>query len=187
MNLARNYGLPEVHKEGGPLRSIVSLKGTPTYGQANWLFRRLKFMTAELETTVRLSIPFLENINGLSLPASDVIIFFGVTFLFTSIPQDLAAASIDQLLRNKYDKTENHLGHAQILQLLKFCLSTYFTFNGTIYEGTQMGSPISGLVGEAVPQWLESLVFQHHRPKFWAGYLNDTFVVNSGEYASSRK
>nr|VZI49501.1 unnamed protein product [Spirometra erinaceieuropaei] len=40
-----------------------------------------------------------------------------------------------------------------------------------------MASPISGFIAEAVLQRLESLVFQHHRPKFWARYVDDTFVV----------
>nr|VZI16094.1 unnamed protein product [Spirometra erinaceieuropaei] len=40
-----------------------------------------------------------------------------------------------------------------------------------------MGSPISGLIAEAVLHRLESLVFRHHRPKFWARYVDDTFVV----------
>ncbi|BHF79838.1 DNA polymerase epsilon subunit 2 [Sparganum proliferum] len=94
--------------------------------------------------------------------------------------QDLAVETIELLLREKYDETENRLGHAQIIQLLKFCLKTYFTLDGTIYEqvkGTPMGSPISGLTAEAVLQRLESLVFRHHRPKFWARYVDDTFVV----------
>nr|VZI52349.1 unnamed protein product [Spirometra erinaceieuropaei] len=63
---------------------------------------------------------------------------------------------------------------------MMFCLRTYFTFDGTIYEqvkGTPMGSPISGFIAEAVLQRLESLVFQHHKPKFWARYADDTFVV----------
>nr|VZI49291.1 unnamed protein product [Spirometra erinaceieuropaei] len=66
---------------------------------------------------------------------------------------DLAVETIELLLREKYDETENRLGHAQIIQLLKFCHKTYFTFDGTIYEqvkGTPMGSPISGLIAEAV-------------------------------------
>ncbi|BHF82274.1 hypothetical protein SprV_0802541100 [Sparganum proliferum] len=56
----------------------------------------------------------------------------------------------------------------------------YFTFDGTIYEqvkGTPMGSPISELIAEAVLQRLELLVSQHHRRKFWAWYVDDTFVV----------
>ncbi|BHF67265.1 hypothetical protein SprV_0301029100 [Sparganum proliferum] len=40
-----------------------------------------------------------------------------------------------------------------------------------------MGWPISGLIDEAVLQQLKSLVFRHHRPKFWAWYVDDTFVV----------
>nr|VZI48189.1 unnamed protein product [Spirometra erinaceieuropaei] len=40
-----------------------------------------------------------------------------------------------------------------------------------------MDSPISGFIAEAVLQRLESLVLQHHRPKFSARYVDDTFVV----------
>nr|VZI50430.1 unnamed protein product [Spirometra erinaceieuropaei] len=53
-------------------------------------------------------------------------------------------------------------------------------FDRTIYEqmkGSPMGSPISGLIAEAVLQRLESLVFQHHKPNFWSRYVDDTFVV----------
>nr|VZI19097.1 unnamed protein product [Spirometra erinaceieuropaei] len=155
--LARFYGVPKVHKDGAPLRPIVSLKGTLTYGLAKWLFRRLKSLTAESDTTVSSSAKFLEKLKG-----------------------DLAIETIELLLQSKYDETENRLGNAQILQLLKLCLRTYFTFNGTIYEqvkGTPMGSSISGFIAESNLQRLESLVFQHHRPRFWARYADDTFVV----------
>ncbi|BHF85372.1 hypothetical protein SprV_1002853600 [Sparganum proliferum] len=105
---------------------------------------------------------------------------FDVTALFTSIPQDLAIENIELLLQNKYNETENRLGHAQILHPLKLCLRTYYMFDGTVYEqvkGTPTGSPISGFIVEAVPHRLESLVFQHHKPKFWARYVDDTFVI----------
>nr|VZI31769.1 unnamed protein product [Spirometra erinaceieuropaei] len=128
--LARFYGLPKVHEDGAPLRPIVSLKGTPTYGLAKWLFRRLKFLTAESDTTVPSSAQFLEKLKG-----------------------DLAIETIELLLQSKYDETENRLGHAQIPHLLKLYLRTYFKFDGTIYEqvkGTPMGSPISGFIAEAV-------------------------------------
>ncbi|BHF83844.1 hypothetical protein SprV_0902699100 [Sparganum proliferum] len=155
--LARFYGLPKVRKDGAPLRPIVSLKGTLTYRSAKWLFRRLKFLTAESDITVSSSAQFLEKLKG-----------------------DLVIETIELLLQSKYDETENRLGHAQVLQLLKFCLRTYFTFDGAIYEqvkGTPMGLSISGFIPEAVLQRLESLVYQHHKPKFWARYVDDTFVV----------
>nr|VZI41665.1 unnamed protein product [Spirometra erinaceieuropaei] len=79
---------------------------------------------------------------------------------------DLAIETIQLLLQSKCDKTVVRLGHAQILHLLKLCLRTYFTFDGTIYEqvkGKPMGSPIPGFINETVLQWLESLIFQHHK------------------------
>nr|VZI31449.1 unnamed protein product [Spirometra erinaceieuropaei] len=97
-----------------------------------------------------------------------------------STDPDLAIETIEVLLQSKYDETENRLAHTPILQLLKLCRRTYFKFNGTIYEqvkGTPMGSPISGFIVEAVLQRLESLVFQHHIPKFWVRYVDDTFVI----------
>ncbi|VDL98295.1 unnamed protein product [Schistocephalus solidus] len=105
---------------------------------------------------------------------------FDATSVFTFIPQDLAVETIEVLLRDKYYETENRFGQARILQLLMFNLQTFFMFDGTIYEqvkGTPLGSPISGLIAEAVLQRLESLVFRHHTPKFWSLYADHTSVV----------
>ncbi|BHF62299.1 hypothetical protein SprV_0200528100 [Sparganum proliferum] len=126
----RFYGLPKVHKDGAPLRPIVSLKGTPTCGLAKWLFRCPRFLTAEPDTKESSSAQFPEKLKG-----------------------DLAIETIELLLQSKNDETENRLGQAQVLQLLKVCLRTYFTFDGTIYEqvrGIPMGSQISGFIAEAV-------------------------------------
>ncbi|BHF70392.1 hypothetical protein SprV_0301344200 [Sparganum proliferum] len=93
-----------------------------------------------------------------------------------SITTDLAIETIQLLLQRKYDEMKNRLGQAEVLELLKFCLRTYFAFDGTIYEqvkGTPMGSPISGLIAEAV----RLAGFLHHRPKFCARYVDDTFDV----------
>nr|VZI15779.1 unnamed protein product [Spirometra erinaceieuropaei] len=177
--LARFNGLSKVHKDGARLRPIVSLKGIPMYGLAKCLFRRFKFLTADSDTTTCSSTQFLEKLKRVSHLPNKVMVSFDVTSLFTFILQDLAIETVEQILRSKYNETENRLGHAQDLQLLKFCLRTYFTFDGTIYEqvkGTPMGSPISEFNAEAVLQRLRSLVFQHHRPKFWARYGDDTFV-----------
>ncbi|VDN09108.1 unnamed protein product [Dibothriocephalus latus] len=69
------------------------------YGLAKWLFQRLKFLTADSETTVRSPTQFLEKLK-----------------------RDLAVEAAKLLLRSRYDETETRLGYARILQLLKFCL-----------------------------------------------------------------
>nr|VZH94524.1 unnamed protein product [Spirometra erinaceieuropaei] len=50
--MARFYGLPKVHKPGVPLRPIVSLRGTPTFGLSKWLYQRFRFLTGDSEWTV---------------------------------------------------------------------------------------------------------------------------------------
>ncbi|BHF80943.1 hypothetical protein SprV_0702407200 [Sparganum proliferum] len=113
--LAQIYCLSKVHKEGSPLWPIVSLKGTPIYGLAKWLFQRLKFLTSDSNTTVSSSTQFLEKLKGVSLLPSSVMVSFDVTSLVAFIPQNLAAEAIELLLREKYDETENRPGHAQII------------------------------------------------------------------------
>ncbi|BHF68865.1 hypothetical protein SprV_0301190600 [Sparganum proliferum] len=146
--MARFYGLPKVHKPGVPLRPIVSLRGTPTFGLSKWLYQRLCFLIKDSEWTVN--------------------------------PPDLTIDTLDGLLREKYDKPDQKLKRVHIIELLELCLKTFFTFKGQVYEqknGTPMGSPLSGLIAEAVSQRLERLVFSSYPPKFWARYVDDTFVI----------
>ncbi|BHF75246.1 hypothetical protein SprV_0501834200 [Sparganum proliferum] len=185
--MARFYGLPKVHKPDAPLRPIVSLRGTPTFNLAKWLFRRLNCLTSGSDTTVRSAVHFLERLQALHLNADEVMVSFDFTSLFTSIPQSLAIETVGDLLESQYDDETNRLNRGHLIQMLNFCLKTYFTFEGTIYEqvkGTPMGSPLSGFIAEAVFQKLETLVFATHRPIFWARYVDDTVVILKREMIS---
>ncbi|VDL87955.1 unnamed protein product [Schistocephalus solidus] len=157
--MARFNGLPKVHKHDSSLRPIISLRGTPTFNLANWLFRRLNCLIPYSDTMVRSAANFLERLGGLHLKADIVVVSFDVTSLFTSIPQSLAIETVGELLENRYDE-------------------------GTVYEqieGTPMGLPLSGFIAEAVLQKLETVVFTNHRPILWVRYVDDTFVVRKRE------
>nr|VZH93491.1 unnamed protein product [Spirometra erinaceieuropaei] len=163
--MARFYCLPKVHKQGVPLRPIVSLRGTPTFGLSKWLHQRLSFLTKDSEWTVKSAEEFLSRIKHLEVEADEVMVSFDVISLFTSIPPALAIDTIDGFLRGKYDETDQQLKRAHIIELLELCLRTFFTFNGQVYEqkkGTTMGSPLSGLIAEAVLQRLEQQVFSSY-------------------------
>ncbi|KAH9581225.1 hypothetical protein MS3_00000579 [Schistosoma haematobium] len=89
-------------------------------------------------------------------------ISFDVTMLFTSVQPSLVKQTPFLLLTNdanlaKYTKLQSQ----SLLELIDLCLTTHFQFNNQIYEqtkGTPMGSPISGLIAEAVVQRLEASI-----------------------------
>nr|VZI50128.1 unnamed protein product [Spirometra erinaceieuropaei] len=178
--LVRFYGFPKIHKPNVSLRPIVALKGTPTYGLAKWLAKHLKGLTDGSEHTAVSSTHFLEKLEGVAIAPDEVMVSFDVVSLFTSIPKELATKVINDLLERKYDEEGKPFKRKHVMELLDYCLRTYFTFNGQIYEqiqGTPMGSPISGHLAEAVMQELEAQVFQSYMPKFWMRYVDDTFVI----------
>ncbi len=83
--------------------------------------------------------------------------------------QDLACKANRPLLESGNNNMS--LTTDERMTLLKFCLNTVFTFDGKIYQHvkcTPMGSPISGIITEAVLQMLEQEVLPHCPPKFWA-------------------
>nr|VZI46278.1 unnamed protein product [Spirometra erinaceieuropaei] len=178
--MARFHGLPKVHKPDVPLRPIVSLRGTPTYGLASWLFQKLRFLTAGSQTTVHSAEQFLDKIRAVTIEPNERMVSFDVVSLFTSIPQTLAVETLRDLLRQNYDGGDGQPTAQDLIELMGNCLKTFFTFEGTTYEqikGTPMGSPISGLIAEAVLQKLERRLFEEYKPKFWARYVVDTFVI----------
>ncbi|BHF73483.1 hypothetical protein SprV_0401656400 [Sparganum proliferum] len=125
-------------------------------------FGRLMFLAEGSPTTVVSANQFVERIKHLKLESDESMVSFDVVSLFTSIPQQLAIDVVDQLLAERYEERDKPLKSEHLLEPLRYCLKTYFTFGGPMYEqikGTPMGSPISGLIAEVVLQRVEHLVF----------------------------
>ncbi|BHF77431.1 hypothetical protein SprV_0602053600 [Sparganum proliferum] len=84
------------------------------------------------------------------MEADELMVSYDVVSLFTSILPDLAIDTLDGLLREKYDETDQQLKRVHIIELLELCLKSFFTFNGHVYEqrmGTPMGFAEAGAAG----------------------------------------
>eukprot|EP00061_Rhincodon_typus_P004366 g22407.t1 len=106
-------------------------------------------------------------------------VLFDITAIFTSIDIPLAWKTITALIEQEQDPSET-ISTDNKLKLLDLCLIIHFTFSGQIYEqinGTPMGSPISGLITEAVLQRLESMALPLIQPKLWVRNIDDAFVI----------
>ena len=109
---------------------------------------------------------------------------FDVESLFTNVPIDAAVQAALLKLENDpslADRTT--LTPAQIADLLKFVLrSTYFLYNGSIYEqkdGAAMGSPVSAVIANLYMESFEeqAIITSSYEPRIWKHYVDDTFTI----------
>ena len=85
------YGLPKIHKEGVPLRPIVSfVNSPPTYNVSRYLTRILSPVVGNTDNMVKNSQHFGEFIRDQTLDVDQMLLSFDVVSLFTKIPVDLA-------------------------------------------------------------------------------------------------
>ena len=130
--LPKYYGLPKIHKQGMPLRPIISSIGSVTNATAKELSRILKPLVGRSPHHVMNNLEFLESIRGIQLLPEECIVSYDVEALFTSVPVESSISIIRKLLEeDKELHQRTAMSVNQITCLLKFCLNTtYFTFQG---------------------------------------------------------
>ena len=186
------YGLPKIHKQGVPLRPIISIKGSATYESAKELAKILKPLVGKSPHNVQNNRDFLDSIRDIKIKPEECIMSYDVSALFTSIPIEPAIIIIEQQLKEDkdlYSRTNMKIHH--IINLLRFCLNnSYFSFQGRFYqqtEGAAMGSPISPIFANL---FMEDLEVQAIRtsptpPSLWKRFVDDTFTIIKKEDRSS--
>ena len=183
--LAYFYGLPKLHKEGCPLRQIISNVGTVTRPLAGWLAGILSpylgtFSDAHLRNSLDFKNRFIEFAFNNSM--QDVsLVSLDVKSLFTNVPLNLVVEFIDRKIES---------GHIQIpipkpefIALIELCVNNnYFQFEGKFYRqsfGISMGSPLSPVLAGLFMEYFESelLPTLSNLPKFWTRYVDDVFLI----------
>lgn len=77
----RIYGLPKIHKEGAPLRPIVNTIGGPTYLLAKFLAFKLKPLVRRMESFIKDSASFINELKGIKLDPEYILVSFDVVSL----------------------------------------------------------------------------------------------------------
>jgi len=156
--LSRAYGLPKIHKNGCPLRIIVSSIDSPLHSLSNFLHKILINAVEVPSSHIKNSFELVNKLSNTTLKPNYTVISLDVVSLFTNIPMQLAVNSI----LKRWDRISNStkITQEEFVNGIKLIInSTFFTFDNRVYKqifGTPMGSPLSPIIADLVMRDLET-------------------------------
>ena len=175
----RLYGLPKIHKQGIPVRPILSMAGTPTHKLAQWLSSILKpVRDAVSDNTVQDSFEFRSKV--LSANSQDFFCSFDITSLFTNVPLLETIGYIETIVDHFHLSLPVDFSFLKSLILL--CTQNIqFSFDGVLYfqkDGVAMGSPLGPVLADIFVGFLETFKAPtcSVKPSFFCRYVDDSFA-----------
>jgi len=128
-----SYGLLKIHKINNPFTVIVSSINTALYSFAKFLQKIIFDNLPTVVGHVNNSFELCRTLSGSKIDGNQVFISYDITSLFTNIPLDLAMKGLEK--RWAYIDCSTKIPKSEFMMAVKFALlSTYFTFNNTIYK-----------------------------------------------------
>ena len=181
----RLYGLPKTHKDGIPLRPILSMIRSAQHKLAQWLDKVIKpVLELFFEYCVKDSFTFSKTIQG-TPNTSALICSFDIKSLFTNVPlQETISICADSLYNN--GNNPGLLKKDNFIKLMNFATNgVEFSFNNIMYrqiDGVARGSPLGPSLANIYVGYFERRLFQVvRRPSIYLRYVDDTFVLIEDE------
>ena len=179
----RMYGLPKTHKEGTPLRPILSMVGSSHHELAKWLASILQPVLEQFSTNcIKDSFTFAQTMQDLRLEGKDVYLCsFDISSLFTNVPLKETIGICAEALYKDPSSTPP-IPQAVFIELMESATSSVeFSFNDTMYKQTDevaMGSPLGPALANIFVGYHESkLFFCVRKPTIYFRYVDDTFAI----------
>ena len=177
------YGLPKIHKQGVPLRPILSSMKTPNYKLSKFLIPHINHLATN-DYTLRNSKEFFNFVTSIRLPSTSIMASFDIESLYTNIPiKETIKIITDSVYEN--GNTFRNLSKKEFTQLLSLVTEdNFFVFNSRYLkqtEGLSMGNPVSATFANIFmsfheQKWLSSCP-QDFKPLVYKRYVDDTFLI----------
>ena len=176
------YGLPKIHKNGTPIRPIISQIGAYNYKTAKFLVKILTPLLDNSNVTLSDTFDFVNKISKTTISEDCIMISFDVESLFTNVP---VKETIDIILARAFKDCDEYHGlkEKDLRELLQICVQeSHFQFDNEFYDqidGVSMGSPLGPLFANIFMDELENKNMNKLKElgvKVWYRYVDDIFI-----------
>ena len=156
------YGLPKIHKDGVPLRPILSMVGLAQQKVASWLSSVFQPVLEHFSCfRIKDSFSFSKIIRNFS-PTDMFMCSFDVCSLYTNVPlEETIEICCDVLFRSSLSKPT--FPESVFKHLINFATSSVeFSFNNIMYrqiDGVAMGSSLGPMLANIFVGFCESNLF----------------------------
>lgn len=157
--MSRIYGLFKVHKDGFPVRPIVSATNCASKELEKWMREKLTIIAKRIgRHQIRNANELFEKLDGKKLNGTNhVLVTFDFDSMFTNIPFQTTKGIIEKLYYLIEDETSMPVN--VFIEALSFIIeeSPFFTFEGEVYlqsEGLAMGNSLSQVLAEITTSYL---------------------------------
>jgi len=191
------YGLPKIHKNGAPIRPIISAVKTYNYKVAKFM---VKILSPFLDNSYVLtdSFDFINKIPDLNTRTDASMVSFDVESLFTNVPTlETIDIILDEVFKPREDLenedfelffglvlTAHGFTREELKRLLTICTQeSHFQFNGEFFDqidGVAMGSPLGPLFANFFMSNFERKYMPELRKmgvEKWYRYVDDVFAT----------
>lgn len=180
---------PKIHKDGTPIRPIVSCIDSPGYilsQKLNQFLSKNYVFTGNF--MLKNTLELIEAIQEIPIPENSILCSFDVTNLYTNVPVDEAIELVRiNLIKYKKVPTPQIIEAIEGLQLI--LSHNYFGFNGQIYKqhtGLAMGCSLAGTLANIFLDNLETNIFKNNpeiakKIVYYKRYVDDTLLLIKGD------
>lgn len=185
----RMYGLPKIHKQGVPLRPILSMVGSAQHELSRWLCEVLEPVRTEYSSfCAKDSFSFAQSIQQFTdMPDDCYMSSFDIASLFTHVPLDETIGICADFLFDP-DRPTPSFNREEFVELMNWATrGVEFSFEDEMYrqiDGVAMGSPLGPILANIFVGYQETKLFapassphQVHTPLFYTRYVDDTFAI----------
>lgn len=176
---ARAYGLIKAHKEGYPVRPIISAIGTPQYASSVYIKNMLsQLLNLDKAHVITNSFVLAKQLAQMHIPDDHILISLDVISMFPSLPH---SRILEALERKIPLCPEIVLPKEEIINYVLLVLNNMeFSFDEVTYRqctGTPIGGCLSSLFSELVMRDLEADILSQYAPYYYGRYVDDLFLI----------